>query len=193
VIYLVRHGETVWNAQGRRRGQSDSPLTQRGLAQARRASCRLKRALAGAPVRLYSSPLGRAQKTAAIIAEVLARDPANVTVDPLLLEQSYGSWEGLTKHDIDVRYPGARRARRADPWIYIVPDGESYASLYRRAYAWLAKIPEDALVVAVVHEKLSRVLVGAYAGLEPEAMLALRHSHETILQLTEGRVEELMP
>src|SRR5918911_3955609 len=64
-ILLARHGETVFNVEGRWQGQSDSPLTERGLAQARE----LARALADEPIAaVYSSDLGRAFTTAAQVA-----------------------------------------------------------------------------------------------------------------------------
>jgi broad specificity phosphatase PhoE len=70
ILYLVRHGKTAWNREGRIQGHLDSPLTARGIAQARRAGTRLQELLGG-PHRwvLRFSPLGRARHTAAIIAE----------------------------------------------------------------------------------------------------------------------------
>src|SRR5207248_10883393 len=66
-ILLARHGETVFNVEGRWQGQSDSPLTERGLAQARE----LARALADEPIAaVYSSDLGRAVDTAAEVAKL---------------------------------------------------------------------------------------------------------------------------
>lgn len=66
-IYLVRHGETVWNAEGHFQGQLDSPLTRHGREQATRNGMLLAKALAGRTnFTLHASPLGRTQKTAAL-------------------------------------------------------------------------------------------------------------------------------
>src|SRR5436305_15084177 len=87
-ILLARHGETVSNVEGRWQGQTDSPLTERGLAQARE----LARALANESLAaIYSSDLGRAYQTAAVVAE-----PHNlpVTTEPRLRELDVGRWTG---------------------------------------------------------------------------------------------------
>jgi broad specificity phosphatase PhoE len=69
LIYLVRHGETVWNQAGRQQGQLDSPLTPEGVAQARSAGRFLRQILpAVAGIVLETSSLGRARTTAEIIA-----------------------------------------------------------------------------------------------------------------------------
>ena len=67
-IYLVRHGESEWNREGRIQGQFNSPLTEFGVAQAKAISSFLSDHLSYDQIQIYSSPLGRAQQTAEIIA-----------------------------------------------------------------------------------------------------------------------------
>jgi probable phosphoglycerate mutase len=100
-IYLVRHGETVWNREGRVQGHLDSPLTTRGLVQARRAGDTL-RGLIDDPQEytLLTSPLGRARQTAAIVAEIVGWGSGACRQDPELREMSWGEWEGLTTEEI---------------------------------------------------------------------------------------------
>ena len=62
--------------------------------------------------------------------------------------------------------------------------------MYERAATWLAARSPDAPTIAVTHEMLSRALQGAYAGYEPERMLALSHPHGRVLRFAEGRVTE---
>jgi broad specificity phosphatase PhoE len=73
VIYLVRHGETVWNLAGRYQGRHDSPLTTRGIKQADQIGMRLAKEIAnlGAGIEGHVSPLGRAKETAARIENFL--------------------------------------------------------------------------------------------------------------------------
>jgi probable phosphoglycerate mutase len=72
VIYLVRHGETTWNATGRQQGRLDSPLTAKGFGHAQSVGRTLRPVLAGAgKVTVETSPLGRAQATAAVICAQL--------------------------------------------------------------------------------------------------------------------------
>lgn len=90
MIYLVRHGETEWNRAGRMQGQLDSPLTERGQAQARAVGETLAELTNGANgLALVASPLGRTMATATIIAEAL--DSLNIATDARLMEMSWAS------------------------------------------------------------------------------------------------------
>jgi broad specificity phosphatase PhoE len=126
MIYLVRHGETTWNREGRRQGREDAPLTQRGIEQAREIGRRLHQELRDRqPVCIETSPLGRARHTATLICEELGVNPQTLIVSPLLMEHDMGEWQGLTSREIDAQYPGARQAREANKWTYVMPGGES--------------------------------------------------------------------
>ena len=97
MLLIIRHGETVWNRQGRLQGQKDSPLTTLGLRQARQVGEILRGLLgAGADLPLITSPLGRAWQTAVIITEVLEREPDELRHDERLKERNYGDFEGKT-------------------------------------------------------------------------------------------------
>jgi broad specificity phosphatase PhoE len=100
-ILLARHGETDWNREGRFQGWADPPLNATGREQARA----LARQLAGVPFdAVYSSDLRRAHETALIVAEP-HRVP--VVADAELREIDVGSWSGLTRPEIQARFPGA--------------------------------------------------------------------------------------
>src|SRR5579875_3120410 len=76
ILYLMRHGETVWNCERRFQGRRDSPLTAKGRLQAQRMGEVLRRLGAGAAGwAIVASPLGRALETARIVAETLGRSP----------------------------------------------------------------------------------------------------------------------
>src|SRR3954468_9986848 len=98
-VLLIRHGETLWNQQGRMQGQDDSPLTTTGLEQARKLARRLKDV---AFTTLYSSDLGRAHQTARCIADETGHE---IVADQGLRERSFGIFEGLTNSEIEKRYP----------------------------------------------------------------------------------------
>ncbi len=98
-ILLVRHGQSIWNADGRWQGQADPPLSPLGEAQAVAA--------AGAvpPVqRIYASTLQRAAHTAEIISAFVGVGP--VIACPDLIERGAGEWSGLTRAEIDAQWPG---------------------------------------------------------------------------------------
>ncbi len=97
-ILLARHGETDWNRELRVQGHSDTPLNEVGREQARA----LAEALAREPVHaIYASDLSRARETAEIVAA--SRD-LEVCCDPDLRERNFGSWEGMTRQEIDHRF-----------------------------------------------------------------------------------------
>ncbi|MBI4670195.1 MAG: histidine phosphatase family protein [Chloroflexi bacterium] len=104
-LYLIRHGETDWNADGRIQGHSDIELNARGLEQARRLAARIPEE--GAFEALYASPLRRAYRTAELIGQALGLP---VHADVRLLERSLGQLEGLTMADIQEKFPEVHHA-----------------------------------------------------------------------------------
>ncbi|WP_169713580.1 histidine phosphatase family protein [Paludifilum halophilum] len=100
VIYLIRHGETVWNRERRVQGHQNLDLSKEGMKQARRLGDYLRDWNIDA---VYSSDLKRACRT----AESVAR-PKGLEVQPLvqLRERNLGEWEGLKLAEVERRYPG---------------------------------------------------------------------------------------
>ena len=98
-IWLIRHAESTWNAEGRIQGQADPPLSARGQTEAQRLALRLSEIGLQA---LYSSPLQRAQQTASIIAE---RANLEVLLDERLQEHGIGEASGLDWKSIITRWP----------------------------------------------------------------------------------------
>ena len=188
-IYLVRHGETVANREGRWLGRSDSPLTPRGVEQSCAYADVLARLIPNrASVELYSSPLLRARRTASLIADRLALGPERCHISPALAEHAFGRWEGLTEEEIEVRFPGAQQARHREHWSYVVPGGESYEQVYTRAYEWMRSPKSTPVTIAVTHAKTSRTLRGAYLGLSPSSILSLKHPQDRLFELRDGEV-----
>jgi probable phosphoglycerate mutase len=183
MIYLLRHGQTAMNAARRYQGRIDSPLTERGRAQAQA----MARALAGgfdpAACVLLCSPLGRARQTAGIVAETLGAPPPEVLED--LTEVAMGAWEGLTAEQIDDRWPGARKAGLRNEWFFRAPGGEDHASVaarLSRALATAAARPEPVRIL-VSHAIAGRVLRGLYAGLPMAQALRLEIPQEALFAL----------
>src|SRR5690349_10247211 len=147
MIYLIRHGVTEFNREGRFQGRFDSPLTELGVAQANATGARLAAIAAaeGGRWRIVCSPQGRALRSAALIAE--AMDLAPPEPDERLIEINYGSLDGLLRPEIEARWPhyAGRRGLFLD-----VPDAEPIAAVRARAASWLAEAEQaDENVVAV--------------------------------------------
>lgn len=138
-ILLVRHGQSEWNAIGRWQGQADPPLNDQGRLQAREAA----RAV-GAVDAVWASDLQRAVGTATIIAEEIGVGP--VVVDPDLRERDAGEFSGLTRPEIEARFPGYLAAGRRPPgWE---ADAHLLARARRAVHRIAAEVPGgDVLVV----------------------------------------------
>ena len=136
-IFLLRHGETEWNAAGRFQGQWDSTLTARGHEQAAQLGRILVRALAGRlSVPLHVSPLGRTRDTAAIVRRSVPGLAPDI-IEPRLQEVSTGAWDGLTRADPGGDRGGLARVacerrrvlRPHEAWRLHVPVGSAAGGL----------------------------------------------------------------
>ncbi|NQW11413.1 MAG: histidine phosphatase family protein [Alphaproteobacteria bacterium] len=197
-IYLVRHGETVWNRTGRLQGQLDAPLTRMGLAQAQAVGHALTGFLSDAPFHLTASPLGRATQSAAIIAETLGHRFEAIRWDDRLKEITLGDRDGYPGWAaMDRDFPEEAARRNADPWNYRHPNGESSQDVQDRVRPVLAEL--DALGgihVIVAHGVVNKIWRGLYLGLPPEQTFALDRPQNAFYRLeagTEARIEVAIP
>ena len=150
-LILIRHGETVWNAQGRFQGQQDSPLTPKGVAQAQAVAAYLRDQGINA---LYTSDLGRTLETARHIA---AATGLPVVSDPALRERNLGILEGLTRAEAETSYPAEFARYLAREPDFVLPEGESLLDVERRACEVLATLAE--------RHRGERVAVVSHGGL----------------------------
>jgi probable phosphoglycerate mutase len=170
-LLLVRHGQSTWNAAARWQGQADPPLSDLGRLQAKLAATALPDVMGGPLDAIWSSDLQRAADTARIIAAELG--PIPVRLDPGLRERDAGEWSGLTREDIDARYPGyleppekgsgfAASGRRPRP-----PGWEPDEALLGRAveaFGRIAAAAPGASVLAVTHGGLIYVVEDAFGA-----------------------------
>jgi probable phosphoglycerate mutase len=179
-LFLARHGQTVWNREHRLQGQLDSPLTSAGVEHALAIAQRLEGA--GVDV-ICTSPLGRARRTAEIVAERLQVEV--VAVDDLA-ELDHGSFAGHTWDELESEHPGIRALRSENRYGWAFPGGESYASARPRAIRALeaAFWASAGSPLLVTHEMIGRLVRGAMRGCGHAETLALRHPHGVVLEVT---------
>src|SRR3990172_6670891 len=159
-LILIRHGETDWNLEGRYTGQSDVPLNQGGVDQARRMAEELR----GEPLAaIYSSDLARCTRTAELLAEVSG---APLRLDPRLREIDQGEWEGMLFEEIRSRFQQAWERRQQLPLEGSAPGGETVGQLQARVLEALQEIltalPDQA--VAVVSHGLALAIIRVHVG-----------------------------
>lgn len=177
-IYILRHGETEWNRQGRLQGWLDSPLTELGREQAARQGAVLSAEGAlGLP--LWSSPAPRALATAA-----LALPGRTARPDPRLREITLGPWDGLTRPEIAALAAGVPLSAHPFHWYDQTP-GERFDGLRARVEAFLGDLSGPAVIVT--HGITSRFLRGAVLGLTLDGIAALPGGQGVVWHLRDGQ------
>jgi broad specificity phosphatase PhoE len=136
-IYLVRHGETDWNLEGRYQGQKDIPLNTMGIKQAQIAAQSLD---GNTYYALYSSDLIRAVQTAQEISKKLNLP---IITNPALREINQGNWEGQFIKDVLNTMGDKVRAVYQNPYTDRKPGGESIGEVAERMYAYLDHLAEN--------------------------------------------------
>ncbi len=155
-LYVVRHGETRWNYEGRWQGWQDSDLTDKGREQAAAAAECLRDC--GATV-MFTSDAGRARETARIIGEKIG---LLAHPDSAIRERFYGEYEGMTSAEIDAKFPGTRYEAGRDKretWRPI--GGESLLDVTARVMQFIRLLAQEypgQSVVLVTHAGVLRAL-----------------------------------
>ena len=158
-LYLIRHGETDWNAEGRLQGRTDVPLNARGIEQMRRVAKEMKRMGIKADL-LVTSPLMRAKKSADVVSNVLDYARKDIVVEPLLIERSFGKGEGKIWSELVAQYPEGI-CRGYEPFQGI----EALEELIMRGKTVFDKIvntyPEKQNIIVVAHGAILSAMVDA--------------------------------
>ena len=162
-LYLVRHGATQLTAEDRFSGSVGVDLSKEGRAQVRRLAKRLADESISA---IYCSPLSRTVETAAILAEphklpLIHREG--------LKEISHGRWEGLTRPEVEARFPDEYTSWEADPFTFAPLDGESGVGVLARALPVIRQIVVSHAgqgVLVVSHKATLRILLSSLLGFD---------------------------
>lgn len=182
-LTLIRHGETLWNKEGRIQGVSDIALSDSGVEQARRLALSLKDSDIGA---IIASPLKRAYQTAEIINSFHGK---NIEVHSGLMELDQGDFEGRSFQDILTLEKAFLRKWMTDPASVRMPRGESLADLQERAWHSIEKIisgGQNALVVA--HNFTLAVILCRFQniGLSEFRSVCVNTASKTVIRILNG-------
>ncbi len=174
-LILVRHGETVWNAERRLQGHADAPLSERGIEQARRAAKFF--AERGAPGLVVSSDLSRARHTADLLGFT------DYATDARLREMDLGDWTGRWIEQIEASEKGAYRDWRLG--LYTPPRGEGWEQFRERVGAAIDEACErtDGDVVIIAHEGVVRAACDVLIGLAPPKLSPIAPAAITIFDI----------
>ena len=187
-MFVVLHGQTEWNRDGRLQGQLDSPLTAFGKSQSETASRKLIELGCGAHSTIVSSTLGRTLQTAHIVSAVLGTSAADIVADARVREMGLGAWEGLTRPEIAERWPREVAGTTRNTMYLHAPGGESYDALCARIGDWMAAHPAHDDLVVVTHGIASRVLRGLYLKMPKIDALEQDIARDAVYRLTGGTI-----
>jgi broad specificity phosphatase PhoE len=179
-LLAVRHGETAWSRARRYTGSRDVSLSPEG----RRQCTALAHALGSfSPAAVYASPLERARESAAPIA---AARGVPVTLQSSFREMSFGDWEGLTRDEVERRFPEDYAVWRSTPERFARPGSEPLAAVAERALRGLDElrsVHRGETVVLVSHGVVTRLIVLAALGLGPERLWSVDASPAGISEI----------
>lgn len=162
-VYLVRHGATPLTEENRFSGAIGVDLSDQGRRQVELLATRLK----GEGIRsVYASPLSRTLETARILAAPLGLTPV---LRDGLREISHGHWEGLTREEVEARYPGEYATWEQDPYAFAPEGGESGVGVLARALPVVREIvlahPDEGVLV-VSHKATIRLVLCSLLGID---------------------------
>ena len=189
-LYILRHGETEWNRAGRWQGRKDSPLTDRGVTQARSQGEMLADlALDPGQVRFLTSPQGRARRTAEIVADV-AGWTGQILEDDRLVELDVGVWTGLSRDEMLAQVDLSPEAGFLSLYA-MAPGGENFELIIDRCRRVLEDLEGPAVIVT--HGITSRFLRAVALGLDIAGAEALAGGQGVIHRVAMGTHATLAP
>lgn len=187
-VYLVRHCQTVGNLTGIFQGGIDTEPSERGLQQLELLALRFRNTKID---KIYSSPLGRALKTAEVINKYHGLD---IIPESGIREISVGDIDGRQWAEVPKLYPEAARAWNDDPAEFVSPGGETMREVFgrvREAFLRLAKENQGKTIMLVSHGCALRSLLCFCMGKNIEDMNEVDFGGNTAVSLVEYEDGEL--
>lgn len=186
-LFLVRHGETDWNREGRLQGSKDIPLNELGREQAAEAAGRLRNLVQGYDgLDFVASPMERARETMEILRYRLGLPPKAYRIDERLRELTFGTWEGFTWREVRKSEREQALARERDKWSFVPPEGESYRMLAERIRPVLEGLTGETVMVS--HGGVARAVLALVGAVAPGDAAMVDIWQGKILKVSDGRV-----
>ena len=176
-LILVRHGQTEWNAGGRYQGQSNVALSETGRKQAISLAERFP---VNALDAIYASDLDRAKETAECVGQKLG---VAVRMESAFRELSFGDWEGLTYQEISSRWPEEADKLFTAPDELVIPNGETFQELQKRALDKIHLLYEkhiDQTVAIFAHGAINKTILAGLMHIPLHYLWSLRQDNTAV-------------
>jgi len=187
LVYIVRHGQTAWNAEFRLQGQADTDLNALGREQATGNGHRLAELVGDVrDFDFVASPMRRTRETMERIRAAMKLDPLAYRTDVRLVEVNFGDWQSFTFAELETRSPGASRSRALDKWNFQPPGegAESYQMLLERVKPCFDEL--DRRTICVTHGGVMRTLFRFVLDMAEDEAANLEIPQDRVLKL-EGK------
>lgn len=189
-LYLIRHGQTDWNIEGKIQGNYDIELNDTGIKQAEEMSTKVLEENYKIK-KVYSSKQRRALKTAEILSENI-----NVTCIPVegLEEMNLGKWQGLSWEEVKEKYPEEYAVWYSNRRYTEPPEGESYESMLKRVFNVIRKIINENIDnVAIVTHSAVIMCIQCYITNTPfEQMTKFKAGNTSIVEIDSNLLMQLL-
>ncbi|MDR1127594.1 MAG: histidine phosphatase family protein [Treponema sp.] len=186
-IYIIRHGRTIWNAEGKIQGSLNSPLLPESIETSRKIGELL---VCSGIKNIFCSPLQRCLETANTISEILE---CSYTNDARISECNHGLCEGLTHAEAREKYGAELSLRDTDKWNIPYPEGESYADVFARAKSFADDMKTNEGVLIIAHEMFNKCLIGYIIKWSPEEIIKFKQPNSIVAKIDfENRSLELV-
>lgn len=172
-LFLVRHGQSLWNLENRFTGWQDIDITEAGIEEAKKAGIALKGEIIDIA---FTSALIRAQHTLTIILDEMGKKNIPIIIDKALNERSYGNLEGLNKAETALKYGEEQVHIWRRSYDVVPPGGESLKDTYNRVIPYYESkivpvLKEGKNVLIVAHGNSLRALIMYLEHLSPDEIL----------------------
>ncbi|BDM63006.1 phosphoglycerate mutase [Shewanella sp. NFH-SH190041] len=187
-IYILRHGQTRFNAEGRLQGHCDSPLTAKGEAQAAAMGQALQaQQLDMSQWQLIASPLGRARQTAAIVASQLGLAADAIQTDARVMECHLGQWE---QQEIPPLFAAEPTLQQRGDWYLQAPGAETLQQVQTRLHQWLTDTPASHIIL-ISHGLTGVILRGLLLGLNDSELWQQDKPQDALYYFHGGQLQRI--
>lgn len=177
-IYLLRHGKTLWNSQGRLQGQLDSALLESSYDALHAIDALFEEIEC---THHFCSPIGRVGSSISVMGKLRLAEWAKKDA---LMEISCGKYEGRLITEIPDCFI---EERNRNPWETRWPEGESFSDVHNRTQSFIESLQYLKGPVCIFgHETVNRVLIGHLLGLDPKIVTGLKHPNEVVFRIHQG-------
>ena len=175
-IFLMRHGRTLWNIEGKLQGRMNSPLLESSISITKNIALYLKEN--HLIEKVYCSPLQRCVDTTQIIDEILQ---IGYEQRDALMECDMGLCEGLSWQVAEEKFPDFFMLRNNDKWNTPWPNGESYEDVFCRAKDFFLQLCDDKNILIIGHEMFNKCFLGACLDWNSNEIMSFRQSNHELL------------